>query len=328
VQYFQRSNENPSKTTGKLSVKADRVILAAGCIGTNELLLKCKQTLKALPDLSNKLGCGFSTNGDYLAFVEKTKDTVNLTRGPVQTSFAHFFSDDASKFHTVEDLGIPRVFSVLFGKGFLRKFAETGITKSLIVSIVVKQIQQLLKQVLGVIASFFQKPVPPEEFQSEDIPGRNVMGVSGMGRDAAIGQFRLGGPDETTLRVSRTDHKPFDQDPIFEEIKKTIDRFAAKLTGNQTAHASSPLTLAAGARNTLNRTPTTVVGVAHPLGGCRIAKSADEGVVDEFGRVFSYKNRYIADASIIPSSLGVNQSLTISALALRIARHVAQEYGS
>jgi len=212
VQYFQRSNENPSKTTGNLSVKADRVILAAGCIGTNELLLKCKQTRKTLPNLSNKLGYGFSTNGDYLAFIEKTKDTVNLTRGPVQTSFAHFFSDDASKFHTVEDLGIPRVFSVLFGKGFLRKFAETGITKSLIVSIVVKQIQQLLTQVLGVMASFFQKPVPPEEFQSEDIPGRNVMGVSGMGRDAAIGQFRLGGPGETTLRVTRTDHKPFDQD--------------------------------------------------------------------------------------------------------------------
>jgi cholesterol oxidase len=328
VHYFQRSNENPSKTTGGLSVTADRVILAAGCIGTNELLLTCKQTLKTLQNLSDKLGYGFATNGDYFAFIEKTKDTVNLTRGPVQTSFAHFFSDDASRFHTIEDLGIPRVFSVLFGKGFLRKFAETGITKSLIVSIVVKQIQQLLQQVLRVIASFFQKPVPPEEFQSEDIPSRNVMGISGMGRDAAIGQFRLGGLGETTLRVSRTDHKSFDQDPIFAEIKKTIDRFAAKLTGNQAEHASAPLTVAAGARNPSNRTPTTIVGVAHPLGGCRIAKSAEEGVVDEYGRVFGYKNLYIADASIIPSSLGVNPSLTISAVALRVARRIVQEYGA
>ena len=328
VEYSQHSDANPSIIKQKVTVRADRVILAGGCIGTNELLLKCKQRLKTLPNLSNKLGYGFSTNGDYLAFIEKTKETVNLTRGPVQTSFAHFFSDDASKFHTVEDLGIPRVFSVLFGKGFLRKFAETGITKSLIINIVVKQIEQLMKQVLGVIASLFQKPVPPQEFQSEDIASRNVMGVAGMGREAAIGQFRLGGPDETTLRVSRTDHKPFDQDPIYTEIKKTIDRFAAKLTGSHAEHATSPFTTAAGVRNPSSQTATTIVGVAHPLGGCRIAKSADEGVVDEYGRVFGYKSLYIADASMIPTSLGVNPSLTISALALRVAHQIAREYGA
>jgi len=75
------------------------------------------------------------------------------------------------------------------------------------------------------------------------------------------------------------------------------------------------------------KTPTTIVGVAHQLGGCRIAKSVDEGVVDEYGRAFGYKNLYIADASIIPSSLGVNPSLTISALALRIARQITREFG-
>ena len=121
--------------------------------------------------------------------------------------------------------------------------------------------------------------------------------------------------DGSTLRVSRTDHKPFDQDPIYVEIKKTIDRFAAMLTGNPAEHATSPLTLAAAPLSPSNRQPATIVGVAHPLGGCRIAKNADEGVVDEYGRVFGYKNLYIADASIIPSTLGVNPSLTISALA-------------
>lgn len=53
------------------------------------------------------------------------------------------------------------------------------------------------------------------------------------------------------------------------------------------------------------------------------------GVVDEYGRVYDvtkhgsqqpfYDGLYIADASVIPSALGVNPSLTISALALRIA---------
>ena len=58
-----------------------------------------------------------------------------------------------------------------------------------------------------------------------------------------------------------------------------------------------------------------------------MAKSASDGVVDEFGRVFDktkagaqpfYDDLYIADGSIIPAALGVNPSLTISALSLRI----------
>jgi len=68
---------------------------------------------------------------------------------------------------------------------------------------------------------------------------------------------------------------------------------------------------------------------AHPIGGCPMADSATEGVVDSLGRVFrgktgksTYSGLYIADGSIIPTSLGVNPSLTISALAFRIAHHI------
>ena len=65
-----------------------------------------------------------------------------------------------------------------------------------------------------------------------------------------------------------------------------------------------------------------------------MAKDASEGVVDEYGRVFDtspggrkrfYGGLYIADAAIIPTALGVNPSLTISALALRIAEHIVRE---
>src|SRR5262245_29597795 len=73
------------------------------------------------------------------------------------------------------------------------------------------------------------------------------------------------------------------------------------------------------------------IALSHPLGGCRMAKSVADGVVDEFGRVFDkskagdkpfYERLYIADASIVPTALGVNPSLTISALSLRIADRI------
>jgi len=64
---------------------------------------------------------------------------------------------------------------------------------------------------------------------------------------------------------------------------------------------------------------------AHPLGGCRMADSRDLGVVDANGAVFGYEGLYCFGSSIIPTSLGVNPSLTIAAVAERnAARLVAR----
>jgi cholesterol oxidase len=57
----------------------------------------------------------------------------------------------------------------------------------------------------------------------------------------------------------------------------------------------------------------------HPLGGCAMAESADYGVVDPFGRVFGHEGLLVADGSILPGPVGVNPSMTIAALAERIA---------
>jgi cholesterol oxidase len=70
----------------------------------------------------------------------------------------------------------------------------------------------------------------------------------------------------------------------------------------------------------------------HPLGGCPMGDSGVDGVVDFAGRVFSddgriYRGLYVSDASVIPTSLGVNPLWTITALAEWIAGHVTADLG-
>jgi choline dehydrogenase-like flavoprotein len=69
---------------------------------------------------------------------------------------------------------------------------------------------------------------------------------------------------------------------------------------------------------------------SHPLGGCRMAESNDEGVVDHRNEVFGYEGLFCIDSSAIPTSLGVNPSLTISAVSERAAALLvdrAADYG-
>jgi cholesterol oxidase len=65
-----------------------------------------------------------------------------------------------------------------------------------------------------------------------------------------------------------------------------------------------------------------VPGTAHILGGCPMAASADEGVVDSRNRLFGYDNLYVCDGSVIAANLGVNPSLTICALTERAMSYI------
>jgi cholesterol oxidase len=69
-------------------------------------------------------------------------------------------------------------------------------------------------------------------------------------------------------------------------------------------------------------TETRGVYCAHPLGGCRMADDKDHGVVDHRCEVFDNEGLFCIDSSAIPSSLGVNPSLTISAVSERAAEHL------
>jgi len=65
-----------------------------------------------------------------------------------------------------------------------------------------------------------------------------------------------------------------------------------------------------------------IPGTAHCIGGCVIADSPERGVVDHRHRVFGYRNMYVCDGSVIAANLGVNPSLTITALTERAMSYI------
>ncbi|MEW6525369.1 MAG: GMC family oxidoreductase [Spirochaetota bacterium] len=77
--------------------------------------------------------------------------------------------------------------------------------------------------------------------------------------------------------------------------------------------------------HTIKRTHIPEVFAFHPLGTCRMGGDSNWGVVDSNGKCFNTDNLYVADGSIVPTSLGVNPQITIMALATKISQHIADD---
>ena len=318
-------------------IKTNRVVLAAGTLGSTELLLRSKKL-----DLSNQVGTKFSTNGDFFGIINPTKFNIDASRGPTQTSIARFKDNNNEQFaFSIEDVGIPQMFAEVFATIFDKMREEKGSISSapfiprrsfitLFSELVLNnvdignpQTQNILAKlmdgfnvsvlsnlthILSVLFDIFlNKPnLTPEERVS------NILVLFGIGRD-----------NNTTSKLILDNRNRIDLDnnydlgqPIFDQIINGMKLFARNIGKEGENSLIIPLW------DTQARSQIS----AHPLGGCPMGDDASNGVVDSFGRVFRGKNGntrydglYVADGSIIPSSLGVNPSLTISALAYRIA---------
>jgi cholesterol oxidase len=337
VHYRQRRIDDPAYQPEPTVVSADRVIFAAGSLGTSELLLRSRELhvqtkgAQGLGALSDKVGYGFSPNGDHIAFLADTKERVNLTYGPVTTSFGQFKPDapQARGFHNIEDQGVPRSLSALTGYGVevMQKLAEdNGVDRFF------DAIGGTLKSLNEIFASTPVRNYPAsaaadmsaDRPASEEELTARMMCVVAQGKDDANGQFRL---ENNRLRMARTDGKRFHDDDIYKSIEQTLEKLAEKLRPDGSKDSFI---------NPMSQMPGTkrLVLTSHPLGGCPMGESAASGAVDEWGRVFRqsdtgkavYGGLYIADGSMIPTALGVNPSLTISAVALRVADKVLAEW--
>jgi cholesterol oxidase len=127
-----------------------------------------------------------------------------------------------------------------------------------------------------------------------------MMPLLGMGRDVPGGRMELRG-DRLVLAWRGQGSRAY-----FEGLEATARRLGGALGGT---------TARLGGR--LARLVTV-----HPLGGCAMGRTAEDGVVDPYGRVFGSDGLLVADGSILPGPVGVNPSATIAALAERIAERM------
>ncbi|HEY7618793.1 MAG TPA: FAD-dependent oxidoreductase [Solirubrobacteraceae bacterium] len=128
-----------------------------------------------------------------------------------------------------------------------------------------------------------------------------MMPLLGMGRDVPGGRMELRG-DKLVLTWRGTASRAY-----FEGLEATARRLGEALGGRVYRPGGRLARLIS----------------AHPLGGCAMGSSAQDGVVDSYGRVFGSDGLYVADGSILPGPVGVNPSMTIAALAERIAKEMA-----
>jgi cholesterol oxidase len=107
----------------------------------------------------------------------------------------------------------------------------------------------------------------------------------------------------------QTEQDPERPNPTF---IPAANQFAAWLAERTGGIAQSGLTEAVA------NIPTT----AHILGGAVIGADTSRGVIDGRQRVFGYENLLVCDGSAIPANVGVNPSLTITALAEHAMSHI------
>src|SRR5918995_46770 len=289
-------------------VFADVVILAAGTLGSTQILLRSRTEGLAV---SPRLGDSFSGNGDVLAFAYDAQvpvrgigtgsrlPTADTTVGPSITGMVDLTADE-SRALLVEEGAIPGALRPVMPAAFAVAAEASGRGGPLAFA------GRLWRRV---------RRNPRRVLSWRGGAGRDSLASLVMSDDAGGGRLR---PEGETVRVDWVgagDHPVFDRNA--EALEKMSASLGASFVGNP---LSTPM---------FHDSLVTV----HPLGGCPMGDDGSRGVVDHAGRVFAgadgavHDGLLVADGAIVPRPLAVNPLLTISALAERACDLLAAERG-
>jgi choline dehydrogenase-like flavoprotein len=281
------------------------LILSAGAMGTPPILMR-SQALGQMPSLSSHLGKHLGVNGDHVAAIEvdsrKLRDVLGLPgynqfykgRPITVMSYDHFAGRRDHRHDgtrfTLQEILLSQLTNFLYDDGRPPSGEPSWWGRQK------KRSISTWSNHLEILAMV------------EDTNDGSFFGVPPEGGDFVQPN---GGP----VGVGMFDYQLSDQSI---RVREAADQAIKRISERR------------GVGRFLKLAETSGVYAAHPLGGCRMADSIDFGVVDDRCEVFNYPGLYCMDSSVIPTSLGVNPSLTISAVCERAAARlvrVADDFG-
>lgn len=272
---------------------AAKVVLSAGVLGTVKLLLECKDR-GSLPNVSDAVGKLVRTNSEAILGVAADNPSETWSRGVAITSSMH--PDEHTHVEVVRygegsDALVPLTTPLTDGgPGAPRWLRWLG---------------NIARHPIDWLRSLW-----PFGWSKR---GTFLLVMQTLDNSISLGLRRSW--RSLWRRALDTDRGDGAPNPSYIPLANEVARvFAGKVGGR----ASSSIMEA------LFDTPTT----AHILGGASIGASPAAGVIDANNEVFGHAGLYVCDGSMIPANLGVNPSLTITALTERAMSRIAPKEGA
>ena len=269
-------------------VTARGVVVAAGALGTNKLLFSSKLR-GSLPRISDRLGHLVRTNSESILAVTAQDDARDFTRGIAITSSIYPDPD-------------THIEPVTYGKG--------ADSQSLLFALMTEAGGRG-SQPFHLLLNMVRHPVMA--LRALRIPAwsrRTVILLVMQTLDNAM-RFKVKRRWPNGNVVLTTEQGDVPNPDKIPAAYRAAEWMQAKIGGTAQAMFTEAIF----------SIPTT----AHILGGAVIAPDPDRGVIDERQCVFGYENLLVCDGSAIPANVGVNPSLTITALAERAMARIPSQ---
>lgn len=254
--------------------QAKGLVISGGVLGTMDLLLKQKYKYKTLTRLSDQLGENIRTNSEMLCGVTAPKEKLN--HGIAISSV--FNPDEHTHIEIVkypDNSNAMKAFATIATGGGHPLLRVAKLFGNIILNPV-----NFLKQLFG-----------------RNWAHRSVIFLVMQHIDNSM---KMVYKDFPFSRISLWNKKKNYVPSYIDVGQKTMQKYAKKINGIP--------------QNAITEVLFNMSSTAHILGGCPMGKNVNEGVVNEKFEVFNYPNMYVLDGSIIQGNLGVNPSLTITAL--------------
>jgi cholesterol oxidase len=273
------------KSTGlfrpRMSLRVRGVVFSASVLGTVKLLLRCKQRGQ-LPGISGRLGDYVRTNSESILSVDSSDKTTNWNDQIAITS--GIYADDATH---VELVRFNKGSDVLFG-----------------LSNVLTDGRGRVPRQVRLLATIVRHPL--QFLRALWLPGQGARNTVVLVMQTTENYLRF--------RYKRRWYR-FGGHSMNSEVPSGLDRVASYIPVANEVTRRLAKKMNAYPKSAWSEILLNAPSTAHILGGCNMAASPNQGVVGFSGEIFGYPHLYVADGSVIPANLGVNPSLTITALA-------------